>query len=380
MSNYTPALYADITALLAGGDVSAPKPSIGARTDNARLFYAEAVNTLIGQPESAKTLTTQAVMAQVMTEGGSCLFVDIDHNGAASVVSRLRGFLIDDQTLKDPEKFRYAAPEDATEMLAIVAEAAKWNPTLVVVDSVGELMVLFGANSNLPDDYTRVHRAVLTALAKTGACVIAIDHEAKSADSAAYGASGTAAKKRAVDGVMLRATIVKAFTPGEGGKSRLSIVKDRHGGARAATSDTNREPALAMFTMKADGSFTFHVPRTADEVAAHQRNSDLQQLMQLVPAPSSVRDVKTRCGWRTERAADALREYRSHIESRAHDDTMAFPVPTLKGGEQGNTKVVVPGEPWGTGGEQGTERCEKHDTPTLQGQCGRCLAEQAVTR
>lgn len=380
MNAYTPTLYADLSALIAGGDISAPKPSIGSRVDGSRLFYAEAVNTLIGQPEAAKTFTTQAIIAQVLAEGGSALFIDIDHNGAASVVSRLRGFLIDDQIITDPERFRYAAPEDATGMLAIVSEAARWKPTIAVVDSVGELMVLFGANSNLPDDYTRVHRAVLTALAKTGAAVIAIDHEAKNADSAAYGASGTAAKKRAVDGVMLRAKVVKAFTPGEGGLSKLAIVKDRHGGARAATSDDSREPVLTLFAVQADGSFTFTVPRTAEQFADDQLSSDVEQLMKLDPAPSSVRDVKERCSWSSNRATVALREYRAALEADSHSATLSFSVPTLKSGEQRNAKNVdVLGEPWGTPKERGTLNCAIHGTPTHKGQCGRCLAEAQVT-
>ena len=312
LPDYTPALYANVASLLAKGTPEAPKPSIGYRSDGLGLIYPEAVNIIFGSPEAGKTLAGSAIAADCIFQGGSVLLVDIDHNGAGASISRLRSFGISSDILSDPSRFRYTAPDDSTSMLAVVAEAQLWKPTFVLVDSVGELMPMFGANSNLPDDYTRVHRAVLTAFAKAGSAVLAVDHEAKGESSREYGASGTAAKKRAVDGVMLRARMSKPFSPGQGGKSKLLIVKDRHGGLRASSPVGDREPIACTFELMPGEASTwkFWAPLDGETDKFDVLASDIKTLKELDPPPTSIRDVKVRCSWGQERAKQALDAFR----------------------------------------------------------------------
>lgn len=313
-NGYTSHLYANVSELFALGLPQPPKPTIGHRNDSESLLYERAVNVVFGVPEAGKTLVASAIAADTIFDGGSLLLIDVDHNGAVASLARLRSFGISEQTLSDPTRFRYASPEDKTEMEAVIQDATVWKPTIVILDSIGELLPMFGANSNDGDEYTVVHRLVLTRLADTGACVLAIDHEAKGAASGAW-AIGSTAKKRAVDGVMLRAELLRTFSPGNGGKSRLRIVKDRHGGLRAISATGNGEPIAATFELMPGLATTwkFYAPSLDDDT--NQLSEDVEQLSRLDPAPKSVADVKKRCHWGQARATAALNAYRDSLDT-----------------------------------------------------------------
>lgn len=311
---YTARLYADVGALLARGPVPPPHPTIGVRSDNVGLFYKRQVNSLIGDPESGKTFLAMAASADVMFTGGSVLFVDLDHNGVDAIVSRYRAMGIKGETLADASKFRYAEPDDATDIAGIVNDAKGWRPDFVLIDSMGELMPVFGANSNNPDDFTRVHSAAIKPFATMGACVVVIDHLAKGAQSRTYGASGTTAKKRAIGGTLLRVSVEDSFTPGHGGRSEIVLVKDRNGGLRARC-PIGREPLAARFRMvDREGALTWYIdPPEPGEQPRTSVNSVLvsgdvmEELKKLDPPPVSVRDIKQRCKWGTDKASEAWR-------------------------------------------------------------------------
>ena len=105
----------------------------------------------------------------------------------------------------------------------MVKDTKKWRPAVAVVDSIGELLPLHGANSNNSGEFTTVHTNVLKPLAKAGAAVLAVDHLAKSPDSRAQGPGCTAAKRCAIGGVSVRVKARRPFTPGRGGEA-LPVV------------------------------------------------------------------------------------------------------------------------------------------------------------
>lgn len=318
---FTARLYANVAQLFAEGLPSAPKPTIGLRTDGEALIYERAVNVLFGVPEAGKTLVASAIAADTIFEGGSLLLIDVDHNGAVATIARLRSFGISEQTLSDPTRFRYASPEDKADMEAVIVDATIWKPSIVILDSIGELLPMFGANSNDGDEYTVVHRQVLTRLSDTGAAVVAIDHEAKGATSGAW-AIGSTAKKRAVDGVMLRAELIRTFSPGFGGKSRLRIVKDRHGGLRAVSTSGHGEPVAATFELLPGEipTWKFYAPTLEDDETTDRVAEDVKRLQELDPKPTGVQDVKTRCRWGQDRATTALNAYRATLTNTSTGD------------------------------------------------------------
>ena len=298
------------------GDLEPPTPTIGLRSDGVGLFYAGQVNSVFGEPEAGKTFLADCAAVEVLNKGGSVLTLDLDHNGPQSTIKRLLDLGAREGHLRNPERFRYTEPDDDQQVLAIVQDAKVWKPTLTIVDSMGELLPLFGASSNSPDDFTRVHTIVLKPLAKSGSAVIVIDHLAKNADSKVYGSSGTAAKKRAIGGTSLRVIAVDAFTPGSGGKAQVTINKDRHGGLRAKSPSGDKEPLAATFHLiDNDGDLSWALYPAKDgeraEINPIQVTAeDLETLRAMEPPPKTVRDVKARLQWATNRATAVLKAWR----------------------------------------------------------------------
>lgn len=287
--------YVDVGALL-DGNLQSPKPTLGVRSDGQPFIYPAAVNIIFGPPETGKTLALSAIAADVLFSGGSALWIDIDHNGDEATIARFRSFGVPAKVLRDRARFRLATPEDKDEVLRVVKDSSVWKPTLVALDSVGELLPMFGANSNSDDEYTAVHRAVLSKMSTAGRAVVGIDHEAKGQASRNFGAGGAVAKKRAVDGVLLRASVRIPFTPGSGGKAVLTIVKDRHGGVRSISQRSgDREPIAATFELISDAatSWKFWAPNGA---WSSPSGTLIDQINALRPPPKSQRDVRSRMG------------------------------------------------------------------------------------
>lgn len=226
--------YVDLTPLTTLGRLpEPPTPDYLRRTDGAALLYRGRVNRLFGDPESGKTWVLLAAAGSVLAEGGRVAHVDVDHMGAALLVGRLGLLGVPLPVLGDPGRFRMYEPTDGEALRAMTADVAGWSPDLVGVDSLGEVLPMLGLSSNSPDDYTEAHRAVIQPLADSGACVVVIDHLAKSSDSRRQGPGGTLAKGRPVRGVSLRVRRTRDYAPGKGGASVLSVDKDTPGGVRA---------------------------------------------------------------------------------------------------------------------------------------------------
>lgn len=360
--------YIDVAGVL-DGTVTAPQTTSGGRrSDGVPLLYGPAVNVLVGAPEAGKTLVAGGMAADELFSHGSCLWADLDHNGAAALLHRLISFGVHRDILTDPARFRLALPEDAEAVAEIVTDAVRWRPSLAIVDSVGELLPMFGANSNDADDYTRVHRAVLTRLAGAGAAVLALDHEAKGIESRAYGATGSAAKKRAVDGALLRVSNVRPFAPETGGEAHLTVVKDRHGALRALAG--GREPTVARFVLSpvtGGMHYRFELPAYTAPASA----ADVDLLAGLMPPPANVRDIKARMGWGSTRAAAAWRDFqdvpREQGSGNASGNGQTTQVSILDPAESLGT--TVPGTPGNVPGTPGESVCSPVPPP-LRGERG----------
>lgn len=319
--NTIPGRYVDVASLLDGGLPEPPPTVILHRSDGVALFYSGQVNAIFGDPESGKTLLVTAAATEALCHGRRVLWVDIDHNGPEATVARLILFGAPEAALRDPETFRYAEPEDKAHLMSIVADVRNgWQPAVAVVDSIGELLPLMNLASNSPDDLTIAHTAVLKTMAMQGASVLAIDHLAKNSESRASGPTGTAAKRRTVGGISIRVTVAETFVPGKGGSAHLAINKDRHGGLRRYCPPADagaKEQYAGTFVLEHDPdtdhlSWSVRAPRDVPaQPVLGVRKDDLTALDELDPPPASVRDVKDRMHWRTDRAADVLRAWRS---------------------------------------------------------------------
>src|SRR5690625_675016 len=315
-----PPLYVDIAALLDGTVPEPPEPQLGRRADGVCLFYPGQVNWIFGDPEVGKSWLCLASIVEALRAGRKALVIDLDHNGAAATVRRLVDLGAPIEALRDHNRFRYCEPEDRTEVRQVVADSVQWRPAVALVDSIGELLPMYGASSNSSDDFTLAHTQVLKPLAKAGAAVLVNDHLAKSPDSRAAGPGGTAAKRRAIGGVSLRVKIKKPFTPGHGGSAILLINKDRHGGLRKHCPVGDREPVAGTFKLLAfaDGVLEWAIYPPADGERNEDENApaeDVAAVAALDPPPTTVEDARQRLKWQKQRAVAALRTWRQQQDS-----------------------------------------------------------------
>lgn len=311
-------LFGDVAALLRGDGPTTPQPTLLSRNDGPALLYPGQVNVLFGDPETGKTWVALAAVQEALKRTGARVaFIDIDHNTMPSVITRAQLLGIPDAVLADQDRFRYTEPDDQQDLTDAVTQLVKWSPTLVVVDSIGELIPMLGRNSNDGDDYTHAHRQVLLPLASAGAAVLAIDHLAKGSQSREFGAIGSTAKLRAVGGISLRATVESPMRPSPGhvGKVRLTVNKDRNGAVRAHCPAGERKPFAGMFTLADPGDggplvWDLLAPTDLAAVARPTPTDDVGALELLDPPPTSARDVAHRMRWGQDRARPAFHEYR----------------------------------------------------------------------
>lgn len=317
--------YADVSAILDGTVPEPPEPRVLRRADGRCLFYLEQVNFVFGDPEGGKTWVCLAGAAEALQGTGRVLIIDLDHNGAAATVARLVALGAPTDALRNRGRFLYTEPEDRAALMTVVEDVRDWHPTVAVVDSIGELLPLFGSSSNSADEFTVVHSRVLKPLAKAGAAVLAVDHLAKGFDSRSFGPSGTGAKRRAIGGVSLRVKAKDQFTPGKGGSAVLTINKDRHGGLRQHCPTGDREPLAGTFVLHAfDGGFLeWEVKppadgeRNPDEAAPAD---DVAAIAALDPAPRTVDDARERLRWNKQRTSKAMREWRNSLSRNGNEE------------------------------------------------------------
>ena len=150
-------------------------------------------------------------------------------------------------------------------------------------------------------------------LTRNDASVLVVDHLAKHADSRNFGPTGTAAKMRAADGIAIRVTAERQFTPGEGGTAKLQVYKDHYGGVRNHY-PSDPKPVIGTFELIASGDsldYAFHSaqvisirkPRKDDE---KQLAEDVAKLRQAYTSKPTVREARNTLGCRQERAMRAV--------------------------------------------------------------------------
>ena len=227
--------FSDLSWVLTGERRPPLQPEYLSSDEGHCLFYAGRINGLFGDPETAKSWIAMTTITQALHQGGTAAYLDIDHNGAPEIAERLLLLGCQPETVGNADVFRIYEPEDRAGLQAFLTEMAVWQPDIVVVDSLGELMPMLGAKSIDNDELTTAMRALLKPLAhKIGACVITIDHLPKGQDARGSGyAIGGIAKKRIIDGAYFSCEPLTPAAPGHVGKIRLNIEKDRHGQVRA---------------------------------------------------------------------------------------------------------------------------------------------------
>jgi hypothetical protein len=231
-----PLTYADLGWIISGERRDPPPPTHLSTTKGNQLFYRARINGLFGDPETAKSWIAMSAITEALNEGERAAYLDVDHNGANEIASRMMALGARRELVADPDTFRIYEPEHGKGLLEFIAQMHEWKPNIVAVDSLGEIVPMLGLKSTDNDDLTKAIRAILKPLAHViEACVITIDHLPKGKDARDSGyAIGGIAKKRAVDGSYFLCEAIHPPAPGKVGKIRLTVEKDRHGHVRGA--------------------------------------------------------------------------------------------------------------------------------------------------
>ena len=308
-------MYVDVRKLLQEG-FQPPVPDVLPFSDDLCLFYSGSFNLIYGDTESGKTWLCLAAVASVLNDGGTATIVDLDHNGAPALIGNLIKLGVDLEILEDQSRFRLSEPGDGLDLKEVVQDQLVVKPDVVILDSLGEILPLFRANSNSADDFTTVHAEVIKPLTRNGASVLVVDHLAKNADSRSFGPTGTGAKMRAADGVAIRVTAERQFTPGSGGTAKLQVYKDRYGGVRN-NYPSDPKPVIGTFELISDGDtldYAFHsaqvVPiRMARKDDAEQLAEDVAKLRETYTTKPTVRQARQTLGCRQDRAGRAVNAF-----------------------------------------------------------------------
>jgi RecA/RadA recombinase len=322
-------MYVDVRKLLQDG-LQLPLPDVLPFSEDFCLFYSGSFNLIYGDTESGKTWLCLAAVASVLNDGGTATIVDLDHNGAPALIGNLIKLGVDIEILEDASRFRLSEPGDGLDLKEVVQDQLVVKPDVVVLDSLGEILPLFRANSNSADDFTTVHAEVIKPLTRNGASVLVVDHLAKNADSRSFGPTGTAAKMRAADGIAIRVTAERQFTPGSGGAAKLQVYKDRYGGVRS-NYPSNPKPVIGTFELIADGDaldYTFHSAQIVSMAEAGRDNEkklaeDVAKLQEVYTTKPTVRQARETLKCSQRRAMRAVNVFTDADGTNAEGEAVA---------------------------------------------------------
>ena len=262
-------MYVNVAELFRSG-ISAPEPDILGMTDGSGLFYSGEYNLVFGDNECGKTWLALAAVADVLSAEGSSAFIDLDHNGAQSIVNRLCTFGVDPDVLADQDRFRLTE-EDGIELGDVIENLAEFRPDVAVLDSLGEALQYYRLDANDGGDFTQAHTRIIKPLTRAGSGVVVIDHLAKNAGSREHGPTGSPAKLRAVGGAAILVKSDQPFKPGLGGSASLQLYKDRDGGIRRRVTGREAKPQIGKFTLGQEGDDLTYRIESSSAAAASQR-------------------------------------------------------------------------------------------------------------
>jgi len=195
-----------INPLFADGDIEPPK--YFADSDGKYLFTPGLINLIYGLPGSRKSFLAQGA---VLEHGG--VFIDLE----TSVIAMKRR--LKKMTYNSMASEYFAFPENYDDVKRLVNIIIGMEPTIVAIDSMGELVSRFKGSTIDDMDVARVFSEVLKPLARAGHCVIVTDHLPKSGSNSDF-PYGSHNKKSQSDVLILMTDI--------GNASELKLTKDRH--------------------------------------------------------------------------------------------------------------------------------------------------------
>lgn len=219
------------------GTFRRPRATLGQRSDGIRLLYPGREHVVSAEPESAKTWFVCQMVADVLNDGGTVLYVDFeDDEGTIGMRVHWLGAKVKD--LCDPSRFRYLRPDTPStattyvQLLNFGTDDEPIGPTLVVLDGTTEGYGLHGWDILSNEDSPKWRQTYVKPAMRAGAATLATDHVTKNKETRNGYAIGAQHKKAGLTGVLFELQVLEPFGIGMRGRSKLIINKDRNGDLR----------------------------------------------------------------------------------------------------------------------------------------------------
>jgi hypothetical protein len=245
----------DLTAILAGGHDPQPAELLR-RTDGLDLAYAGRVHWLSGEPEAMKSWLALHLCHEQLARGRPVVFIDYEDSGAG-VVGRLLGMGLEQQHLAAP-MFTYLSPEQPlNDRTKAKLEPLFSAAAVVVIDACTESLAVDGLSSKDDTDIALWLNRLPRWAARLGPAVLVLDHVVKDSDSRGRWATGSQHKLAGLDGAAYTLDAIQPGGVGMTGRSRLFLVKDRHGQVRPhATPSAGGKHWLGDLVVDSTGPWT----------------------------------------------------------------------------------------------------------------------------
>lgn len=263
--SYSTLEFADVPALVSG-ELPTVEPDFLQRSDGMALFYAGEINGVHGEPGGGKSFIACEAVRQVLTMGGSGIYLDYE-DSARGIIGRLLALGCTPAEIS--ERFSYVRPQGpfgAAERVELEARLAALNPDIVVIDGVTESVARQGLSENDAVEYSTWAQLLPRWLASTGAAVVLIDHVAKDQEGRGRWQRGSGAKLAVITGAEYEIRVASPFSRKRAGRLRLILSKDRHGTVgeqNSAVADVTISPAADGEVMR----ISVDVPKTGQSPA-----------------------------------------------------------------------------------------------------------------
>lgn len=251
----------NLAAVLAG-EGNEDTPAILTRDDGQHLLYPGRIHTLAADSESGKSWLCFYACHQQLNQGQHAIYIDFEDNQVGAV-NRLLALGTPPATII--ERFHYIRPDQAFDAaadahLAGLNEAT--HPTIAIIDGVTEALSLTGANSNSDVDIAALYHHARQ-LARHGTAVTLVDHVPKDPTNRA-GPTGSQHKRAGIDGAGLSLEVLQPFGKNRTGRSRILILKDRHGALRGVAHNARNLGELVITSTPDGVTIALTPPPTAD--------------------------------------------------------------------------------------------------------------------
>lgn len=282
------------------GDTPDDRPTILQRIDGAALLYAGKVNTIVGEPESGKSLVAMEACRQEIEAGRIVVYIDYEDD-EVGMVERLRAMGLTDDQIDDG--LMYVRPDEPLQTPGAQDAVQGWlgvRPSLVVIDGLTEAFGLEGLDLESNREAAIFMNRYPKLIAQQGPAVLLIDHVVKDPDKRGRYGLGAGHKFAAVTGTQMEATVILPFGRGTSGKLRLKVTKDRKGHVRGVSSKGKQQYASEVDVESTGGGSVLQIRMGMPEQATTESGGELRptwymarvsECLQRAPGPMSGNQI-----------------------------------------------------------------------------------------